>query len=259
MMMELSPTEIKDFLDEKADLYNRPSFVHDDPISIPRSFSRVEDIEISGFLAASISWGNRKSIVATAKRLMELMDNAPYEFVCHFTESDYRLISKFVYRTFNSHDLQTFLLALKNIYQHQGGLRSVFENSYLEHQSIQRSLIYFREIFCYDGFLDRSQKHVSSVAKNSSAKRLNMFLRWMVRSDGRGVDFGLWNKISPSALYLPLDLHTGNVARKLGILSRTANDWKAVQEVSDILRGYCPEDPIKYDFALFGLGIFEKF
>lgn len=257
--MQLSLGEIKEFLDEKAELYNRHSFIVDDPIGIPHLFNKAEDIEIAGFLAASISWGNRKSIVASAKRLVGLMDNAPHDFILHYTESDFHTISKFVYRTFNSLDLQAFILSLKKIYLEHGGLRSVFEEAYVETGSIRDVLVQFRNTFCADDFLVRSHKHVSSVANNSSAKRLNMFLRWMVRSDARGVDFGLWNKIPPSALYLPLDLHTGNVARKLGILSRNANDWKSVEEVSGVLKSFSPEDPIKYDFALFGLGIYEHF
>ena len=251
--------ELKDFLDYKYDLYNQLSFIETDPVSIPHTFNTPEDIEISGFLTATIAWGQRKSILKSASRLMQLMGNSPYQFILNASNEEIEKASDFVHRTFNREDACYFLKSLRNIYCHKGGLKTVFESLYKEHGYIKICLADFREIFLSFQPALRTGKHVSDVSRGASAKRLNMFLRWMVRSDNRGVDFGLWKNIPSSALYLPLDVHTGNVSRKLQLLLRKQNDWKAVEEVTAQLRNFDCNDPVKYDFALFGLGVFEKF
>ncbi|PKQ61402.1 TIGR02757 family protein [Labilibaculum filiforme] len=256
---KLSYPELKEFLDEKFNLFNRESFITSDPIQIPRSFSKKEDIEISGFLSASIAWGQRPTIIRNAKWLMERMEQQPHEFILNASNADFERFKSFKHRTFNEEDCIFFLKALQNIYRNHGGLEAVFSKGVADSKGVKGALVYFRNVFFETEHLDRSQKHISNVLKKSAAKRLNMFLRWMVRKDERGVDFGLWSKISPAALYLPLDVHTGNVGRKLGLLTRTQNDWPAVEEITENLRKLDAKDPIKYDYALFGLGAFEKF
>lgn len=251
--------ELKDFLEYKYNLYNQPSFIETDPISIPHTFSTPEDIEIAGFLTATIAWGQRKSILKNASRLMQQMGNAPYWFIMEAPDEEIEKAAHFVHRTFNSEDTRYFLKALQNIYRNKGGLKTVFESLFLQHRDIKICLAEFRSIFLGYNPASRTGKHVSDVTRGASAKRLNMFLRWMVRCDNRGVDFGLWKNIPASALYLPLDLHTGNVSRKLQLLQRKQNDWKAVEEVTAQLRKFDCTDPVKYDFALFGLGVFENF
>ncbi|MEA3446417.1 MAG: TIGR02757 family protein [Bacteroidota bacterium] len=255
----MNTKELKDLLDEKYFQYNRPEFIESDPIQIPHSFSEKEDIEISAFLSATIAWGQRKSIIKNAFRLMALMDNRPFDFIMNAGSSDLEVFNNFVHRTFNAEDCKFYIRSLQNIYRNHGGLENVFSSAFAENHSVEAALIYFRKIFLETDHLVRSQKHLANILKNSSAKRLNMFLMWMVRHDGRGVHFGLWNKISMDALFLPLDVHTGNVGRKLKLLTRKQNDWKAVIEISNKLRRFDPYDPIKYDFALFGLGIFDRF
>jgi len=248
--------ELKHFLDEKVLLYNSPSFIDSDPILIPHRFSKKEDQEISAFLAATIAWGQRKSIINNANKIMALMDESPYDFICNHQEKDLKRFEHFVHRTFNYADLIFFISSLKNIYLNTGGLEKAFcgdANSGFE--AIQN----FRTIFFDLPHEMRTEKHVSNPSKGSSSKRLNMFLRWMVRKDTAGVDLGIWNGISMSELSIPLDVHTGNVARKLGILNRKQNDRKSVEEIDASLRIFDPEDPVKYDFALFGLGVFEKY
>lgn len=250
-------TEIKRLLDSRVLQYNSLDFIDSDPIQIPHRFTRKEDIEIAGFLAATISWGQRKSIINNANRLMDLMDNTPYDFLLEAENSDWMRVSNFVHRTFNGNDCLFFLESLKNIYTKHGGLESVFTRGYQTDTTVFGALKHFREVFLSIPHDNHVTKHVSDVAANSSAKRLNMFLRWMVRSNENEVDFGLWKKIPSSALMLPLDVHTGDVARAYGLLNRKQNDWKAVEEITAILREFDPHDPIKYDFALFGIGIFE--
>ena len=257
--MNISTSALKSFLDEKSDFYNHPGFIQDDPISIPHQFSLKDDIEIAGFLTATIAWGNRKSIIKNANKLIEMMDFAPYEFIMGFEETNLNKISSFVHRTFNGIDCMFFLQSLSNIYKHHGGLETIFSEPIQNGKSIKESIINFRKVFFELPHLKRTQKHVANPLTNASAKRLNMFLRWMVRNDNRGVDFGLWNNIKPSDLFCPLDIHTGNVSRKLGLLKRKSNDWKSVEILTEILREMNPDDPIKYDFALFGLGVYEKF
>ncbi|MDC8001757.1 TIGR02757 family protein [Aequorivita todarodis] len=254
----MKKSELKSFLDEKVHIYNHPNFIETDPIQIPHLFTLKEDIEIAGFLVATIAWGNRKSIIKNGNRLMEIMGNSPFDFVMNFSERDSESLSPFVHRTFNSEDLFYFLQALQNIYKNHGGLEKVFAR-HSEKDSMQTAIHHFKKTFFQLPHLPRTQKHISDPLKNSAAKRLNMFLRWMVRNDHAGVDFGIWKSISPSQLSCPLDVHSGNVARKLKLLNRKQNDGKALAELDNSLRKLDPIDPIKYDFALFGLGVFERF
>lgn len=249
---------LKEFLDEKVALYNQSEFIETDPIQIPHSFSRKEDIEIASFLVATIAWGNRKSIINSGRRLMDLMENSPFEYVMDFSEEKALELPFFAHRTFNSVDLGYFLIALKNIYQNHSGMEAVFAK-YAEEDSLQSGIHHFKETFFSCPHPARTQKHVSDPLKNSAAKRINMFLRWMVRKDAAGVDFGIWDRLSPAQLSCPLDVHSGNVARKLKLLTRKQNDAKAIIELDLALRKLDPIDPVKYDFALFGLGVFEGF
>lgn len=249
---------LKEFLEEKVILYNNSSFIESDPIQIPHLFSLKEDIEIAGFLVATIAWGNRKSIIKNSHQLMERMGNSPYDFVMDFSDKDSDLLSGFVHRTFNSDDLTYFIKALQNIYKNHGGLESVFTENRTEN-SLQGAIHELKKVFFELPHLSRTQKHISDPVKNSAAKRINMFLRWMVRNDSAGVDFGIWKDIPSALLSCPLDVHSGNVARKLGLLNRKQNDAKAVKELDISLRLLDPQDPVKYDFALFGLGVFEGF
>lgn len=255
--MPIKATELKDFLDEKVELYNRPKFIETDPVQIPHLFTRKEDREIAGFLTATIAWGNRKSILKNAHKLMELMDQAPFQFVMQHEESDLERLSPFVHRTFNAIDLQFFIKSLRNIYQNHDGLETIFQKNATK-TSLQPAIHALKNHFFEIPHPSRTTKHVSDPLKNSAAKRINMFLRWMVRNDNAGVDFGIW-KIAPALLSCPLDVHSGNVARKLGLLSRKQNDSKALAELDISLRHLDPDDPVKYDFALFGLGVFEGF
>jgi len=254
----MKEADLKEFLDSKVKQYNSISFIESDPIQIPHLFHRKEDIEIIGFLVATISWGNRKSIINNGKRLVEIMGNSPYDFIMEFSEKDADKLSGFVHRTFNELDLNCFYRSLQNIYRHHNGLEFIFSNN-IKNNSLQPAIHEFKKLFFSQAHLKRTEKHISDPLKNSAAKRINMFLRWMVRKDTAGVDFGIWETISPSALSCPLDVHSGNVARKLGLLKRKQNDAKALAELDFSLRKLDPLDPVKYDFALFGLGIFEGF
>lgn len=254
----MKKTELKEFLDAKVIQYNHPEFLESDPIQIPHLFTLKEDVEISGFLTATIAWGNRKSIISNAHKMMELMDHAPYDFIQNHQEEDLDKLQNFVHRTFNGVDLMFFVKSLKNIYQYRGGLEGVFTSN-LDKKSIQPSISKFKEVFFEIPHPTRTTKHISDPVKGSAAKRINMYLRWMVRDNTTGVDFGLWKDIPPSILSCPLDVHSGNVARKLGLLKRKQNDAKALAELDYSLRKLDPKDPVKYDFALFGLGVFEKF
>jgi uncharacterized protein (TIGR02757 family) len=249
--------EIKQLLEEKYRQYNKVSFIEKDPVSIPHLFTQKENIEIAGFLSATIAWGQRSTIISNARRLMKLLHDDPYQFILNIEDEDLRMLASFCHRTFNGADLICFLRALSHIYKKHGGLEAVFIRGYEKERNIKAALIYFRKIFLELKHNMRTEKHIANTETGASAKRLNMFLRWMVRKDQAGIDFGLWNKISPADLYIPLDIHTGNVARSLGILSRGQNDWKAVEELTHILKSFDPDDPVKYDFALFGMGIFE--
>lgn len=250
--------ELKDFLDEKADFYNNPSFIENDPLQIPHRFSLKQDIEIAGFLTATISWGNRKSIINDAEKMMNFMENSPYDFIKNVTEKELKPLEKIsIHRTFNGEDFAAFILNLKRIYSKNESLESQFLIQEKE-ENFYHSLHRFRQNFISENF-HRSHKHVSSTYKNSSAKRLMMFLRWMVRNDKKGVDFGIWENINPKYLSIPLDVHTGNISRKLNLITRKQNDWKTVEEMDFALRKFNAEDPAKYDFALFGLGVSKDF
>ena len=256
--MKLKKEELKEFLDEKVAKYNRPDFIEHDPISISHRFTSKEDIEISGFLAATIAWGNRTMILRNANRMMTYLDDSPYDFILHHSENDLERISTVIHRTFNAEDFIYFIKALKHIYKTHNGLEGIF-NQYRTKDSLQPAIHQFRSKFFELPHDSRTMKHISDPLKGSAAKKLNMYLRWMIRKDDRGVDFGLWKSISPSILSCPLDIHSGNVARKLGLLTRKLNDSKAVSELDANLREMDKEDPVKYDFALFGLGVFEGF
>jgi len=248
---------LKELLDNKAEKYDRPVFITTDPIQIPKKFTKKEDIEIAGFLTSVIAWGRRDMIIRSASRLMSMMGNQPYEFIINAQEKDLESFLSFKYRTFSSSDCITYLRALKNIYKFHGGLEDVFTRGYRKEGTIFSAIQYFRSLFFEIIHEHRCEKHLSDVTKGSAAKRINMFLRWMVRKDKNGVDFGIWKDISASSLMMPLDVHSGRQSRRLGILTRKQNDWKAVVELTSNLREYDPEDPIKYDFALFGMGVFN--
>ena len=254
----MKSNELKEFLDEKVVYYNNPKFIESDPIQIPHLFRKKEDIEIIGFLVATISWGNRKSIITNGKKLANLLDHAPHDFILNHTTSDLTALSHFVHRTFNGDDLAYFIKALRHIYIEKNGLEAIFVK-HAEINTLQPAIHQFKKEFFSLPHLLRTQKHVSDPLKNSAAKRINMFLRWMVRSNDSDVDFGIWKRLSPSQLSCPLDVHSGNVARKLGLLKRKQNDGKALAELDTALRKLDSRDPVKYDFALFGLGVFEKF
>lgn len=252
----MTKTELKEFLDEKVILYNNPDFITDDPVQIPHLYSLKEDIEIAGFLSATIAWGNRKMIIKNAHKMMDLMGNSPYDFVLNHSESNLENLHDFVHRTFNGVDFMTFVKSLQNIYTNHGGLEAIFAT---DEYSVQQRISKFKKVFFEIEHPSRTEKHISDPLKGSAAKRINMYLRWMVRQDNAGVDLGIWNSISPSELSCPLDVHSGNMARKLGILTRKQNDGKALLELDTALRDFDPTDPVKYDFALFGLGAIEKF
>lgn len=251
-------SELKDFLDEKVLQYNTLDFIESDPVQIPHLFTLKEDIEIAGFLSATIAWGNRKMIIKNSHRMMDLMGNSPYDFVMSHSENNLEQLESFVHRTFNGQDFIGFIQSLQNIYKNHDGLEAVFAKNQ-EEISMQKSISEFKKIFFEIPHLSRTQKHISDPLNNSAAKRINMYLRWMCRKDNNGVDLGIWKSIAPSKLSCPLDVHSGNVARKLGLLLRKQNDGKALLELDTKLRELDATDPVKYDFALFGLGVFEGF
>jgi uncharacterized protein (TIGR02757 family) len=254
----LKKSELKLFLDEKVLEYNNPTFIESDPIQIPHLYSQKEDIEIAGFLAATIAWGNRKMIIKNAHKMMELMGNSPYDFVMNHQEHHLDSLDGFVHRTFNSVDFTYFIKALNHIYTNHKGLEHLFSINTTKN-SLQPAIHQLKKVFFEINHPQRTMKHISDPLKGSAAKRINMFLRWMVRNDNTGVDFGIWKSLSPAQLSCPLDVHSGNVARKLGLLTRKQNDAKALAELDTSLRKMDKNDPVKYDFALFGLGVFEKF
>lgn len=244
-------SDLHNILEEKYILYSTRGFIPDDPISIPHRFTKKEDIEIAGFLSAIIAWGNRKSIIKSANRIIEYMNEAPHDFILNHEDKDLKSFQKFVHRTFNSDDLLGFIACLKNLYTEGDGLQGAFRSSTDHEESLRQ----FPVLFFKKEVLARTHKHIAKIDKGSAAKRINMFLRWMVRSEVTGVDFGLWKNISPSELFIPLDVHTARVARSLGLLERKQNDWQAVKELTEKLRQFDPSDPVKYDFALFGMGV----
>lgn len=254
----MTTQELKEFLDEKVILYNNQNFIDSDPVQIPHLYSIKEDIEIAGFLSATIAWGNRKMIINNSHKLMQIMGNSPFDFVMNHNDNHLEKLESFVHRTFNGTDAITFIKALQHIYKNHNGLEAIFSR-HIENNSTQKSISEFKKIFFEVSHLNRTQKHISDPLNGSAAKRINMYLRWMVRNDNNGVDLGVWKSIPTSALSCPLDVHSGNVARKLSLLTRKQNDAKALFELDTNLRDLDANDPVKYDFALFGLGVFEGF
>ena len=248
--------DLKDFLDRKVDEYNQPSFIKNDPISIPHLFTKKQDIEIAGFFAAIFSWGNRTTIIQKSKELIGLMDDAPYDFSLNHTAGDLKKLLSFKHRTFNTTDLLYFVEFLKSHYTNHVSLETAFT---LHGKTMAEMLIGFHHyFFSLEHIPARTKKHIATPERKSSCKRINMFLRWMVRNDNKGVDFGIWKNISPSQLICPLDLHVVRVAKRLNILQRKQTDWQAAVELTEYLRTLDNKDPVKYDFALFGMGVNEK-
>lgn len=249
----MTPTELQEFLDFKAEQYENPDFLESDPIQLVHRFTKKEDIEIVGFLVSTIAWGNRKGIIKSGENLLKIMGNNPHEFILKYEAQDLN----FVHRTFNNQDLDFFFRALKDIY-----LTGDLESAFAEHpeiSGIKGRIVQFRSRFLTANHELHSEKHISNPLKNSACKRINMFLRWMARPSTAGVDLGIWKTIPTSELCLPLDVHTSNNARRLGLISRKQDDWKALEELMENLRKMDANDPVKYDFALFGLGVFEGF
>jgi uncharacterized protein (TIGR02757 family) len=248
---------LQNWLNEKANYYEQPSFIVDDPISVPHRFSKKQDIEIAAFLTAIISWGLRKSIIQNSLRLMQLMDNAPHQFVVYHSDKDLKRFAGYVHRTFNETDLLYFIYFLRQHYRQHESLEDAFVN--VQTNTIEQSLIHFHNYFFDSEYApQRTRKHISTPQRHSACKRINMFLRWMVRSPAKGVDFGLWKKIKPSQLICPLDVHVQRVALELKLLHRKQSDWKAAVELTEALKKLDPEDPVKYDYALFSIGVIEK-
>lgn len=252
----MTQEQLKNYLDSKVEKYNQIDFIDSDPIQIPHRFTKKEDVEIAGFLAATIAWGNRKMIIRNSNRMMELLDNSPHEFITSYEDSDLVALESFVHRTFNGLDFVQFVKSLRNIYENHGGLEELF-TEYQGESDLKEAIFQLKNVFFEIDHLQRSTKHISNPLKGSAAKRINMYLRWMVRKDDCGVDFGIWENISPSKLSIPLDVHSGRIARELNMLSRKQNDWKAVAELDAQLRILDPTDPVRYDYALFGIGVFN--
>ena len=253
------PLDLKEFLDTKVHQYNQPGFIKNDPISIPHLFKKKQDIEISALFAAVLAWGQRITIINKCKDLLERMECAPYEFILHHQSHDLKRLENFKHRTFNSTDLLYFVAFLKSYYKGHDSLEDLFLVDRNE-ATIEKGLINFHhQFFGLPDFPLRTRKHISTPERKSACKRINMFLRWMVRQDRQGVDFGLWKNISPSQLVCPCDLHVERVARKLKLIKSNPMNWQAALELTSRLRKFDPDDPVKYDFALFGLGIEEKF
>lgn len=252
---------LKDFLDFKSDQYNRPDFIENDPIVIPHQFTKKQDIEIMGFWSAMLAWGQRKTIINKCNELIRLMDGAPYDFIINHQDTDLKRFLGFKHRTFNDTDTLYFLEFFKHHYKKNDSLETAFlpADKANGNVSAEDALNHFRSrFFSLEDYPRRTIKHVSSPAQKSGCKRLNMFLRWMVRSDNKGVDFGIWKSLKPADLICPMDVHVDRVARKLGLINRTQVNWQAAVELTERLRDFDPIDPVKYDFALFGLGIEEK-
>ena len=264
-MENKSITNLKKFLDRKIIEFNNPDFIKDDPICIPHLFSKKQDIEIAGFFAAVFAWGIRKTIINKSKLLLQLMDNAPYDFCVNHSDEDLKKLIGFCHRTFNDTDLLYFISFFKFHYSKHQSLESAFFNNSTMKQfnnpdTVERSLNYFYQyFFSLEHVPARTKKHIASPQKNSSCKRLNMYLRWMVRNDNKGVDFGIWKKISPAQLICPVDVHVARVAKHFHLLKRKQTDWQAAVELTEELRKLDKNDPVKYDFALFGLGVLEKY
>ena len=253
-----SIASLKDFFDSKVAQYNQPSFIQDDPICVPHTFSKKQDIEIAGFFAAVFAWGNRTTIIQKSFELMKLMDNSPHEFCLHHQDQDLKRLLHFKHRTFNATDLLYFISFLQQHYKKYDSLEAAF--TIPKEKEMEIRLMRFHEyFFSLEDAPARTRKHIATPYKGSSCKRLNMFLRWMVRKDKAGVDFGIWQKIKPSELICPIDLHVARVAKRFQLLDRKQTDWQAAVELTNYLKTLDPKDPVKYDFALFGLGVMEKY
>ena len=251
--------DLKDFLDHKVALYNRPGFIANDPISIPHRFTKKQDIEISGLFAAVLAWGQRVTIIRKCDELLNRMDMAPCDFVLHHGPADMKRMEDFKHRTFNRTDLNYFITFLKSWYAHHDSLEELFLVG-RDEVTVEKGLINFHnQFFGLEDYPARTRKHIATPERRSACKRINMYLRWMVRKDDNGVDFGIWNTILPSQLIIPIDVHVGRVAKKLGILQRTQNDWQAAVELTNYLKQLNPTDPVLFDYALFGLGVVEKY
>ena len=257
-LRKLANDDLKNFLDEKVARYNSTFFIEKDPISIPHRFSKKQDIEIAGFLSATIAWGQRLVILRNAAELLRRMDNDPYRFILGYTPKDLQAFGNFIHRTFNGIDCMYFLQALRSIYREHESLENFLTSVTNPDADVKGIIIAWRNAFFGKKHQPRTQKHFADPEKGSAAKRINMFLRWMIRKDMSGVDFGLWD-LPPSLLVCPLDVHSGRVARKLGLLTRKQDDWDSAIELTTRLRRFDPKDPVKYDFALFGLGAYESF
>ncbi|GEP92270.1 TIGR02757 family protein [Chitinophaga terrae (ex Kim and Jung 2007)] len=251
---------LQEFLNAKADYYDNPDFIADDPISIPHRFSQLQDIEIAGLFAAVLAWGNRTSIINKCTSLLKMMDNAPYDFIRNHQPRDRMKLMSFAHRTFNGLDLLYFVEFLQHYYSNVTSLEFAFSGHIsAQDENVENALIGFRKVFFALEHPERTEKHIATPAKNSACKRLNMYLRWMVRKDENGVDFGLWNYISPSQLVCPVDIHVSRVAARLGLIPEAKSDWKTAVALTHELKKLDPDDPAKYDFALFGLGVIEKY
>jgi uncharacterized protein (TIGR02757 family) len=252
---------IRDFLNKKVDEYNQPFFIVDDPVSVPHLFTKKQDIEIAGFFAAMFAWGNRTTIIQKSKELLSLMDNSPHDFITNAPEASLKKLVHFKHRTFTPTDLLYFVEFLKQHYQQFDSLETAFiKGMGSSDQDIEGALRYFHHyFFSMEDAPARTRKHIATPEKNSTCKRLNMYLRWMVRRDKAGVDFGIWENISPSQLICPIDLHVARVAKRLNLLQRKQIDWQAALDLTAFLRSLDKNDPAKYDFALFGLGVMEKY
>ncbi len=252
--------QLKSFLEERVEKYNTPTFIQDDPIQIPHQFSKKQDIEIMGFWTAMLAWGQRKTIINKAKELIQLMDGSPHDFIVNHQESDRNRFLHFKHRTFQLTDTLYFLEFFQQFYRQHDSLEEGFAQFITpQDKTVERALKGFHHLFfALPNAPRRTRKHLSTPERKSACKRLNMFLRWMVRQDNKGVDLGIWKRLQPSQLLLPLDVHVDRVGRKLGLITRKQRDWLTVLELTDNLRAYDPEDPAKYDFALFGLGVLQE-
>lgn len=246
-------------MDEQVEIYNQPAFIADDPISVPRGYTRQQDIEIAGFFSAILAWGQRKTIISKCRELFNLMDNRPYDFICNHTALELKVFEKFKHRTFNGTDCIYFIRFLRSHYKKHSSLESAFVIDGSD-EHVGNALINFHELFfALEDYPPRTRKHIATPARKSACKRINMFLRWMVRKDNKGVDFGIWNSIKPSQLICPCDLHVERVARELKLIRRKPMDWFTALELTEALRKFDANDPVKYDFALFGLGLDGKY
>lgn len=252
---------LQTLLNRKVEEYNRPFFIDNDPITVPHRFQKLQDIEIAGFFASVFAWGNRKGIIKKSLELMQLMDQAPHDFCCNHSNADLKKLLAFKHRTFNATDLLYFISFLKMHYCKHRSLEYAFTHRMNQADTTTENALngFYGYFFSLEDFPARTVKHIASPFKHSACKRLNMYLCWMVRSDGCAVDFGLWKKIKPHQLVIPLDVHVAKVARHFQLLQRKQNDWKAATELTSVLRQFDAKDPVKYDFALFGLGVLEKF